>query len=66
MIKLVFFRQDEDNRTPQSGDFIDSVLILLLSCRFKHHVVKLKYDLRSAFRRNSTWDSFQMEDLRMS
>ena len=36
-----------------------------LSCRFNQHVVKLKYDTRSVFRCNSTWVSFQMEDLRI-
>ena len=37
----------------------------LTSCRFNHHDVKLKHDIRSAFRCNSTWESFQVGDLRI-
>ena len=39
--------------------------LLLLSCEFNHHVVKFKYDIRSAFRCNSKWESFQRENLRI-
>ena len=37
----------------------------LISRRFNHYVVKLKYDIRSAFWFHSTWGSLQKEDLRM-
>ena len=39
--------------------------LLLLSCLFNHHVVKLKYNISSAFRCNSKWESFRIEDLRI-
>ena len=40
------------------------VLLIILSGRFNQHVVELRYDISSAFRCNSTWESFQMADLR--
>ena len=31
--------------------------IVIIDGRFNHHVVKLKFDIRSAFRCNSTWEA---------
>ena len=35
------------------------------SCQFNYRDVKLKYDIRSAFWCNSTWESFKREDFRI-
>ena len=40
-------------------------IVYQFSCWFNHHLVKLKYDICSSLRCNSTWESFQMEDIRI-
>ena len=56
--------QCEHRRVLRGGGGLPcSMLLLLLSCLFNHHDVKLKYDIRSAFLYNSKWEIFQMEDL---